>query len=121
MKKKTLCSALLLTSAVLILGACGSDKKAKDGEGDVTTLTFFNKDLQKDDKFDNPVAKEITKKTGVKLEISHPVGGDEQAIPLMIASGDYPDIIFGKGDLNKLIDANAVIPLDEMIEKKGTT
>ncbi|MGY3748580.1 ABC transporter substrate-binding protein [Vagococcus acidifermentans] len=119
MKKKTICSALLLTSAVLILGACGSDKKAKDGEGDVTTLTFFNKDLQKDDKFDNPVAKEITKKTGVKLEISHPVGGDEQAIPLMIASGDYPDIIFGKGDLNKLIDANAVIPLDEMIEKKG--
>ena len=59
------------------------------------------------------------KRTGIKLELSHPVGGDEQAIPLMIASGDYPDMIYSKGDLNKLIDAGAAIPLDDLIEEKG--
>ncbi len=112
---------LVTSSALLALGACsskGNDKEAESKEG-VTTLTFFNADLQKDDKFDNPVAAEMTKQTGVKLEISHPVGGDEQAIPLMIASGDYPDLIFGKGDINKLIEAGAVIALDELIEEKG--
>jgi len=117
--KKMLMASCAL-SASMLLAACNNDV-SKDGESEdgVTTLTFFSADLTKDDKFDNPVAKEITKKTGVKLEISHPVGGDTQAVPLMIASGDYPDMIFGKGDINKLIDAGAVIPLDDLIEKKG--
>ena len=120
MGNKKIYGALLLASTTLALGACGSSgDKSSSGDGEVTTLTFFNADLQTDDNFDNPVAEAITEKTGVKLEISHPVGGDEQAIPLMIASGDYPDMIFGKGDINKLIDASAVIPLDEMIEEKG--
>lgn len=83
------------------------------------TLTFFSADLTTDDPFTNPVAQEITKRTGVTLELSHPVGGDEQAIPLMIASGDYPDMIFAKGDLNKMIDAGAILPLDDLIEEKG--
>ncbi|MEM5598769.1 extracellular solute-binding protein [Niallia circulans] len=120
MKWKKIIMAGSVLSASLLLAACNNAVDSeKEQDGDITTLTFFSADLTKDDKFDNPVAKEITKKTGVKLEISHPVGGDTQAVPLMIASGDYPDLIFGKGDLNKLIDAGAVIPLDELIEDKG--
>lgn len=120
MKWKKMIMAGSVLSASLLLAACNKAVDSeKEKDGDITTLTFFSADLTKDDKFDNPVAKEITKKTGVKLEISHPVGGDTQAVPLMIASGDYPDLIFGKGDLNKLIDAGAVIPLDELIEDKG--
>ena len=63
--------------------------------------------------------KKITELTGVTLKITHPVAGDEQAIPLMIASGDYPDLIFAKGDTGKLVDAGAIIKLDDYIEKKG--
>lgn len=123
MKKKYWLSSLLLSTS-LLLAACagdgGSSSSSNDGDKEeVTTLTFFSADLTKDDPFTNPVAQEITKRTGVKLEISHPVGGDEQAVPLMIASGDYPDMIFGKVDLNKLIDAGAVIALDDLIEEKG--
>lgn len=53
------------------------------------------------------------------LEVQHPVAGDAQAIPLMMA-GDFPDLIYAKGELTKLIDAGAVIPLDDLIEKYGT-
>lgn len=114
-----LVSSLFIAAALLTACSSGNGGDEKADKDEVTTLTFFNADLAEDDKFENPVAKEITKQTGVKLEISHPVGGDTQAVPLMIASGDYPDIIFGKGDLGKLIDAGAVVALDDMIEEKG--
>lgn len=121
MKMKKIVASLMLTGG-LLLAACGNgESKATEGgaDGEPLTLTFFSADLTQDDPFTNPVAEKITEETGIKLEISHPVGGDEQAIPLMIASGDYPDMIFAKGDINKMIDAGALIPLDDMIEERG--
>lgn len=121
MKMKKIVASLMLTGG-LLLAACGNgESKATEGgaDGEPLTLTFFSADLTQDDPFTNPVAEKITEETGIKLEISHPVGGDEQAVPLMIASGDYPDMIFAKGDINKMIDAGALIPLDDMIEERG--
>lgn len=115
-------AGLLLLSSSLLLAACGNEGEGNTTEADedeVTTLTFFSADLTEDAPFDDPVAEKITEETGVKLEISHPVGGDEQAIPLMIASGDYPDMIFAKGDIGKMIDAGALLPLDDLIEERG--
>ncbi|WP_026486915.1 ABC transporter substrate-binding protein [Caldanaerobius polysaccharolyticus] len=84
------------------------------------TFTFFNADGSFSDDFKNPVAKEITKRTGVTLKIDYPVGQTgEQRISLMIASGKYPDLIYAKGDTPKLIEAGALIPLDDLIEKYG--
>lgn len=119
MKKNLWSKSLLMCGSVLLAASALVSPTFVSAEEDVTTLTFFSKDLSMDDPFTNPVAQEITKRTGIKLELSHPVGGDEQAIPLMIASGDYPDMIYSKGDLNKLIDAGAAIPLDDLIEEKG--
>jgi len=83
------------------------------------TFTFFNLDATEDMPFDDPVAQEIRRRTGVTLKVDRPVGGDQQAIPLMIASGQYPDLIFAKGNLGLLIEAGAVIPLDDLIERRG--
>lgn len=125
-KKLSLYSIILMlvVGIALISGCSNSDKTEKDspGEGtadDPVTLSLFIADLSEDKTFDDPVAKKITEKTGVILELEHPVGGDEQAIPLMIASGDYPDMIFAKGDIGKLIEAGGVIKLDDLIEEKG--
>ena len=96
-------AGLLLLSSSLLLAACGNEGEGNTTEADedeVTTLTFFSADLTEDAPFDDPVAEKITEETGVKLEISHPVGGDEQAIPLMIA-GRLPDMILQKVILEK--------------------
>lgn len=119
MKKNLWKRSLLLCGSALLAAGALLTPNLVNAQDDVTTLTFFSVDLSMDDPFTNPVAQEITARTGVKLELSHPVGGDEQAIPLMIASGDFPDLIYSKGDLNKLIDAGAVIALDDLIEEKG--
>lgn len=127
MKKRKILSVILSVTliATLMIG-CGSSASqkttaSKSGEMDKTpvTLTFFTKDATEDIPFDDEVAKKITELTGVTLKITHPVAGDEQAIPLMIASGDYPDLIFAKGDTGKLVDAGAIIKLDDYFEKKG--
>lgn len=84
-----------------------------------TTLKVFYADQAEDIEFTDPIAQKITELTGITLEIEHAVGGDEQAVPLMIASGDYPDMIFAKGDTGLLVDAEAIIPLDDLIEERG--
>lgn len=128
MKKRKLLSlvmAITLTATTFVgcgkkSGESSSDTPILDGmDKTPITLTFFNCDLTEDWDFTDDVAKKITELTGVTLEITHPVAGDTQAIPLMIASGEYPDLIFAKGDTAKLIDAGAIIKLDDMIEEKG--
>ncbi|NOW06652.1 ABC transporter substrate-binding protein [Clostridium beijerinckii] len=125
MKKHKILSAILsVTLLTSLLVGCGTkESKLSTGSGDKSpiTLTLFNVDSSEDMPFDDDVAKKITELTGVTLKIIHPVtAGDLQAIPLMIASGDYPDLIFAKGDTGKLVDAGAIVKLDDYIEEKGT-
>jgi len=109
--------------AVMLLLAAGCRKEGQAastaGTKKPISFTFYTVDSVEDMPFTDPVAKKITEATGVTLLVDHPVGGDQQAIPLMIASGQYPDLIYAKGNLNLLIEAGAVIPLDDLIEKKG--
>lgn len=143
MKKKRIC-ALLLTVAMTAgtLAGCGgdsgstatdtgstaatdegsSDAGASDGaSGDVIELTFFNADANQDDPWTDPVAEVITEKTGVKLKTTRPVGGNDEseAVALMIAEQNYPDIIFAKGSAGNLIDAEAMMDMTDLIEQYG--
>ncbi|MFC4388795.1 ABC transporter substrate-binding protein [Gracilibacillus marinus] len=133
LSRLTLLFFLLIGAFVLV--ACNNGETSKESEEEKNsnsseseeekpsaenplTLTFFSADgVEKE--FDDPVAQEITEKTGIKLELDYPVGGNDEAIPLMIASGDYPDLIYAKGDIGKLIEAGGVIKLDDLIEEKG--
>ena len=66
--------ALLLTAAMVagLAAGCGGKKKESGSgstdENGVTTLTFYNSDLQEDDPWTDPVAEVLTEKTGVKLD-----------------------------------------------------
>lgn len=125
MKKRKIVSFLLSITmiSVLAIGCKQRDGINKSPEQSLdktpVTLTFFHSDLSFDLDFSDTVAKRITELTGVTLKITHPLGGDTNAIPLMIASGDYPDLIYAKGDINKLVEADAVLDLTDMIDKKG--
>ncbi len=118
--------AVLILFTLIALAACSDGETSKEAENEEEgssdepiTLTFFNADGGEEKTFDDPVAKRITEETGIKLEMDYPVGGNDEAIPLMIASGEYPDLIFAKGDIGKLIEAGGVIKLDDLIEEKG--
>jgi putative aldouronate transport system substrate-binding protein len=69
--------------------------------------------------FNDPVARKITEMTGVTLAVDFPIRGDTQIIPLMIASGSYPDLIFARGNLYNLIEAGAILQLDDLINRRG--
>jgi putative aldouronate transport system substrate-binding protein len=83
-------------------------------------LTMFSSDTNPNyNNFEDPVAKEITRITGVKLKIEYPIGGDaSQKLTLLLASGDYPDLIFLKG-AQQWVDAKALLDLTPYIEKYG--
>ncbi|PAD28599.1 extracellular solute-binding protein, partial [Paenibacillus sp. 7523-1] len=114
---------LMLASALLVTAGCGnsgSKSASEDSNGtDPVTFTFFGADASPTwNKMQDAVGKEITKQTGVTIEAEYDVNnGGDQKIGLMAASGDYPDIIFPKGNLSKLVDAGAMIDLTDLIEE----
>lgn len=134
MKLKKL-GAMFLTAAIVATAmvGCGSKDSGKEktnsgetgqestsgDDGEVTTLTFYNADLQEDDPWTDPVALALTEKTGVKLDVDHPVGEDKQKVSLMIAEQNFPDMIYAKGDAGSLIDAGALIDMTDLIEEYG--
>lgn len=148
MKSKKVC-ALLLTAAMVVgtlTGCGGGDSSTSTGgdstpaatdsgdsaaatdagsdsaaSGEVIELTFFNADANQDDPWTDPVALAITEKTGVKLKTTRPVGGNDEseAVALMIAEENYPDIIFAKGSAGNMIDAGAMMDMTDLIEQYG--
>lgn len=112
--------------AAAFLGGCGGKKDAAGGASTTAgtktpiTFTFYNDELTQDLSFTDPVAKKIQEATGVTLNVTHPVGGDASAVSLMLASGDLPDFIYSRTPgLNAFLDAESVIPLDDLIDQYG--
>ncbi|MFC0214464.1 ABC transporter substrate-binding protein [Paenibacillus chartarius] len=103
-------------------GAASTDGKSAASADDKTpvTFTYFRFGTEKDvTASDTVLGKELQKQTGVDWKIEHVVGDAKTKSGVMIASGDYPDVIVPEGEIDKLLDAGAFIPLDELIEKYG--
>lgn len=70
--------------------------------------------------WDTPVGKKIQELTGVKLVVEYLVGQDVMTkANLMTAGGVYPDIIAAGDNAGIFIAANALIPLDDLINQYG--
>ena len=70
--------------------------------------------------WDTPVGKKIQELTGVKLNVEYLVGQDIMTkANLMVAGGVYPDLIYAGDNVGIFIAANALIPLDDLIDKYG--
>lgn len=65
------------------------------------------------------IGKELQQQTGVDWKMEYLVGDSGTKAGVMIASGDYPDVISASGEMAKLLDAGAYIALDDLIEKYG--
>lgn len=82
------------------------------------TFTFYSADGL-EDPWTDPVAKKITEATGVTLKTEYPSDGTDNGITLMIATGEYPDLIFAKGDSDLLIDNDVLIDMSDLIDEYG--
>lgn len=92
---------------------------AMEDANDPITYTFFVRDPGVAPADDNPVIKKIQELTGVTLKFEFLVGDLDQKLGVMIAGGDYPDVIFAGDAATKLMDAGAFIPLEDEIPKYG--
>ncbi|HCL02899.1 MAG TPA: ABC transporter substrate-binding protein [Lachnoclostridium phytofermentans] len=150
MKKRVLCFVVVLTMVLTLFAGCGGGKQgakepAISDTGTTTTIsdktpettpdtktsepktlepitfTFFDKNTG--DPWSNPISDEITKRTGVTIEMQQPSGDPLEKLNIMLAAGDYPDFILmdrSNDIVNKYIAAGALVNLDEYIEKSGT-
>jgi putative aldouronate transport system substrate-binding protein len=65
---------------------------------------------------DNKIYKLIKKQLGVSMKFEYLVGDRDQKLGIMIASGDYPDVMSGT---TRLVDAGVFVPLDNLIKKNA--
>ena len=94
--KKAVCFVLAAAAAVCVSG-CG--KKTENSSGDGNSLTYwvaFNgaATLGVENFAELPPMQELMKRTGADIKFIHPTSGMEaEQFNVMIAGGDYPDII----------------------------
>ncbi len=109
--KRVLCGALALTLAAGLLAGCGKEQTA---QVDVNSLEVLNENtlpitekpltltIWMENKSQGYVKnysdmlafQELEKRTGIKLDFSHPTGAAKEQLNIVLASNDYPDIIY---------------------------
>ena len=110
--------------ALIALAACTEDTSADDSEtlspSNPTTLSVWITSAQQAPAPDNKITKLLKDKLGVtlKYEIVTP-DNEDQKIGVMLAGGQYPDLI-GTGDLRqRFLQGGALLRLDDMLATGG--
>jgi len=115
--KKQISIFLILLLIGSFAWANGSADKSASG---MDTITFFMGHSLKDYPAEGTVVGDyIEEQTGVKADFEFLVGELEQKVGIMIASGEFPDVVNGRNFHQKFIDAGVVIPLEDLIEEYG--
>ncbi|MDQ0255907.1 putative aldouronate transport system substrate-binding protein [Evansella vedderi] len=125
---------LMALSLLLVFAACSNDSEsttntndgddssdAADTELESVTFHFFNaaapgRDIETKD---TVIGEMLYERTGVNFRLEHIVGDINQRIGTMVAGGIYPDVIVPDAELPTLMDAEALIPLDDLLEEYG--
>lgn len=113
MRKKFVSLLLMSAMAVSLFAGCGKS----GADDDVTEFTYFITMHGSEKNDDNEVAKLIAEKYGVKIkETWLTTQTAAEATNNLIAADEYPDLI-DSDEMQLLLDAGALIPLDEYIDK----
>jgi putative aldouronate transport system substrate-binding protein len=81
------------------------------------TFTMFSGDQSQAPAEDNPVVQKIRELTGVTIEFEFLVGDLFQKMGVIIASGDYPDLMNPSQARATAMEAGVFMPLDDLIPK----
>lgn len=79
------------------------------------TFTMFSGDQAQAPSEDNPVVKKVRELTGVTIEFEFLVGDLFQKMGIIIASGDYPDLMNPSQARSTAMEAGVFMPLDDLI------
>lgn len=133
-KKRAILAAVALMCAAA-LASCGvgemRDKSASityPSNGEIypmkcsDSLTVWSNSFPGGDMDNIPLGEEWRAQTGVNAEFVQPMNGSQEALSVMIASGDYPDIIiaglYGEpGGVQKFAEDDVIIPLDDKLKE----
>ncbi|RCW76885.1 ABC transporter substrate-binding protein [Saliterribacillus persicus] len=118
---KKIFSLIFIVALLSFMVACQDNEEdvaSDSGDDDGTIeLTVFDSDTNSDwEEMKSPVGQKIVEDTGVTLKPEFDIEGGQTKIPLMIASGEYPDMILSKGG-GQLVEAEALIDLAPLIEE----
>jgi putative aldouronate transport system substrate-binding protein len=115
MKKIMVIAAICCMVTALFMG-CKKSSEKKDGDNYPITISIFHETgNHPQPAASNPVYQYLKDKLNVTFTWDILVGDIAQRRGTMIAGGDYPDIMELRG--NEWIDAKALIPLEDLIEK----
>ncbi|WP_019636948.1 extracellular solute-binding protein [Paenibacillus fonticola] len=129
--KKVLALGLVaIIMAAVALSGCSNNNKentssspveSTDATNDPVTFNYFSFGAPKKAILasETDIGKELQQQTNVDWRMEYLVGDGDTKVGVMIASGDYPDIIDSSGQMAKLMDAGAFIELDDLIEQYG--
>ena len=86
----------------------------------VVTYSFFSSGSGKDHNTgDTRIGAIFQEQTGVNFDVEHLVGNLDERIGVMLVGGLYPDVIVPGGKEDDLVDAEALIPLNDLLEEHG--
>ena len=110
-------SFTLICTVLVLLVSCGK-KTQTYSDTDPTypiNISVFSMANMRQPPADNKIYKWIEENLNVTFTWDILVGNKDQKIGVMIAGGDYPDILHV--DSKKFYDAGALIPLDELVDR----
>ncbi len=119
-------SVLLCLSFCFSLASCkkdpggATDPNNSGSDSGPLKIKVYNAMAATQPSKDHKIYKLIEKELGVKFEFEFLVGEAKEKAGVMIAGGDYPDLLGLAGEqsgLQEFIDAEALIPLEEYIDK----
>jgi putative aldouronate transport system substrate-binding protein len=92
-------------------------KKSGDDKAPIT-FSYMKENLTIYPWTDSSIAKKLTENTGVTLDMQTTPDMNQKA-PVMIAGDDYPELLEAGSNTQKFIDADVLLPLDDLINKYG--
>jgi len=134
-KKKALL-VLLLSALFMFLVACGGDdseSSAGDDNGSssddtgssetsnepVTYHYFIGTAGDDINSNETTIGKKLEDETGVNFQTEYLVGDLMEKIGVMVAGGEYPDVVVPDHAIEMMLDAEAFIPLNDLLEEHG--
>lgn len=119
----------------LMLGGCSTDGGNESSDGGTkqngenvvkkeetqspVTFTYFNAASAGKDGNTNEtvIGKILEEQTGVNFKMEHLVGDLNTKLGVMIAGGDLPDVVVPDAGIDKMLDAKAFIPLNDLLDQ----